>query len=86
MKKKLGFIENVEQFLDVENEICPIDDNIKAFEFFESVGFEDDIVIAPCSIGFINDNSSFKFIYSYSLILILKSMPFLKRRYKLCFF
>lgn len=55
MKKKLGFIENVEQFLDVENEICPIDDNIKAFEFFESVGFEDDIVIAPCSIGFVND-------------------------------
>lgn len=55
MEKELGFIDNEEQFLDVDKEICPIDDNIKAFEFFESVGFEDDIVIAPCSIGFVND-------------------------------
>ncbi|MBQ8751404.1 MAG: hypothetical protein IJZ30_07205 [Alphaproteobacteria bacterium] len=55
MEKELGFIDNEEQFLDVDEEICPIDDNIKAFEFFESVGFEDDIVIAPCSIGFVND-------------------------------
>ena len=56
MNKKLGFIENVEQFLDVDEDICSVDNSIKALEFFRSVGLDGDIVIAPCSIGFTDDD------------------------------